>query len=165
MVGQMADPQSVEYAVVALLERVDALRRGGGGGGGGGGPCGTSPYPAPRPTVQAELRTLEFWRATISECLATFFLVFVVCGAGAGASGGAGAGGATHNNGALLATALAAGFCMATLYQCFGHISGAHANPAVTAAMAVTRSITPLRALMFVTAQCGGGIAGAALLY
>ena len=43
--------------------------------------------------------------------------------------------------------------------------AGAHVNPAVTVAMAVTRNITPLRALMFVTAQCGGGIAGAALLY
>ncbi|KAJ1527899.1 hypothetical protein ONE63_007834 [Megalurothrips usitatus] len=155
----MSDPQSVEYAVVALLERVDALRRDGRPlGGAGAGP--------PRLPVRAELRTLEFWRATISECLATFFLVFVVCGAGAGASGGAsGSSGAAHNNGALLATALAAGFSMATLYQCFGHISGAHANPAVTAAMAVTRNVSPLRALMFMTAQCGGGIAGAALLY
>lgn len=111
------DPQSVEYAVVTLLERVDAMRR--------DGRCLSPPHtPAPRATMQAELRTLEFWRATISECLATFFLVFVVCGAGAGASGGAGSSGATHNNGALLATALAAGFAMTTLYQCFGHISG-----------------------------------------
>lgn len=44
-------------------------------------------------------------------------------------------------------------------------VAGAHANPAVTAAMAVTRNITPLRSFMFITAQCGGGIAGAALLY
>lgn len=156
MSSAQMDPQSVEYAVVTLLERVDALRR--------DGRSASAPHPQPRPTVQAELRTLEFWRATISECLATFFLVFVVCGAGT-ASGGAGASGAAHNNGALLATSLAAGFAMATLYQCFGHISGAHANPAVTAAMAVTRNVTPLRALVFVTAQCGGGIAGAALVY
>lgn len=47
--------------------------------------------------------------------------------------------------------------------RCFD--AGAHVNPAVTVAMAVTRNITALRALMFVTAQCGGGIAGAALLY
>jgi glycerol uptake facilitator-like aquaporin len=42
---------------------------------------------------------------------------------------------------------------------------GAHISPAVTVAMAATRNISPLRGLMFVTAQCGGGIAGAALLY
>lgn len=42
---------------------------------------------------------------------------------------------------------------------------GAHVNAAVTFAMAITRHISPLRAIMFITAQCGGGIAGAALLY
>ena len=51
--------------------------------------------------------------------------------------------------------------CQTVRYLC----AGAHVNPAVSVAMAVTRNITPLRALMFVTAQCGGGIAGAALLY
>nr|CAD7596180.1 unnamed protein product [Timema genevievae] len=44
-------------------------------------------------------------------------------------------------------------------------VAGAHVNPAVTVAMAVTRNVSALRAFMFVTAQCGGGIAGAALLY
>jgi len=42
---------------------------------------------------------------------------------------------------------------------------GAHINPSVTLAMALTRIISPLRAAMYITAQCGGGIAGAALLY
>ncbi|CAB0004218.1 unnamed protein product, partial [Nesidiocoris tenuis] len=43
--------------------------------------------------------------------------------------------------------------------------SGAHVNPAISIAMMITRNITVLRGLMFVIAQCGGGIAGAALLY
>lgn len=47
----------------------------------------------------------------------------------------------------------------------FFFCTGAHVNPSVTVAMAVTRNISPLRAAMFITAQCGGGIAGAALLY
>lgn len=42
---------------------------------------------------------------------------------------------------------------------------GAHINPAITLGMAVIRAISPLRAAMYITAQCGGGIAGAALLY
>lgn len=42
---------------------------------------------------------------------------------------------------------------------------GAHMNPAVTLALALTRQVTPLRAALFVAAHCGGGIAGAALLY
>ncbi|KAL1123071.1 hypothetical protein AAG570_002159 [Ranatra chinensis] len=42
---------------------------------------------------------------------------------------------------------------------------GAHVNPAVSFAMMITRNISILRGIMFITAQCGGGIAGAALLY
>ncbi|XP_026682461.1 intraflagellar transport protein 81 homolog [Diaphorina citri] len=41
----------------------------------------------------------------------------------------------------------------------------AHINPSVSIAMALTRNISPFKAMMFVAAQCGGGIAGAALLY
>ena len=46
-----------------------------------------------------------------------------------------------------------------------GVYKGAHVNPAVSLAMAVTKKISPLRACLFVIAQCGGGVAGAALLY
>ena len=30
-------------------------------------------------SFQAEIRTLEFWRSIIAECVATFFYVVVVC--------------------------------------------------------------------------------------
>lgn len=42
---------------------------------------------------------------------------------------------------------------------------GAHINPAVTFGMAVMGAISPLRAIMYIIGHCGGGIAGAALLY
>lgn len=42
---------------------------------------------------------------------------------------------------------------------------GAHINPAVTFGLAVIGAISPLRAMMYITAHCGGGIAGAFLLY
>lgn len=42
---------------------------------------------------------------------------------------------------------------------------GAHINPAVTIACFFTRLITPLRTTMYILAQLGGSIAGAALLY
>ena len=108
----MAEVQSrrLEAAVSALLECA--------------GSDNASAKPRSLPPVRVELRTLELWRATISECLAAFLFVFVVCGAGAAAGGGAGAGGAPANSGALLAAALAAGAGAATLYQCFGHTSG-----------------------------------------
>ncbi|XP_069704193.1 neurogenic protein big brain-like isoform X2 [Periplaneta americana] len=152
------DHQNVEYHLVTLFEKLDAVRR--------DATClSPSTSTPPRPSMQAEVRTLEFWRSIISECLAAFFYVFIVCGAASGAGGSSNNLLSSPTPSVTLATALATGFAIATLTQCFGHVSGAHVNPAVTVAMAVTRNITPLRALMFVTAQCGGGIAGAALLY
>ncbi|KAG8222570.1 hypothetical protein J437_LFUL011696 [Ladona fulva] len=139
--------QNIECHILTLFDKLEAMRR--------DASLSTSRLP-----MQAEVRTLEFWRSIISECLATFFYVFLACGGGASLVG-SGTPPTTPN----LGTALATGFAVATLTHCFGHVSGAHMNPAVTVAMATTRNISPLRAAMFVTAQCGGGIAGAALLY
>ncbi|XP_046383823.1 neurogenic protein big brain [Ischnura elegans] len=139
--------QNVECHILTLFEKLEAMRR-------------DAAVSSSRLPMQVEVRTLEFWRSIISECLATFFYVFIACGGGASMAG-PGATAASQNLGAALAT----GFAVATLTQCFGHVSGAHMNPAVTVAMATTRNISLLRAAMFVTAQCGGGIAGAALLY
>lgn len=109
-----------------------------------------------RKTMREEVRSVEFWRAVISECLATFFCVFLVCGAHVPWPG---------YDPSQLSVALTSGFAMATLTQCFGPISGGHVNPAVTFAMLVTRKVTPLGAVLYVTAQCGGAIAGCALLF
>ncbi|XP_013112422.1 neurogenic protein big brain [Stomoxys calcitrans] len=147
---------NIDAHIVTLFERLEAIRR--------DNQCNAinnrlSSTLQPKRSMQAEIRTLEFWRSIISECLASFFYVFIVCGAAAGAGVGASV------SSVLLATALASGLAMGTLTQCFLHISGAHINPAVTLASCVIRSISPLRAAMYITAQCGGGIAGAALLY
>ncbi|XP_066905119.1 neurogenic protein big brain [Halyomorpha halys] len=50
-------------------------------------------------------------------------------------------------------------------YRVHSVSEGAQVNPAVSIAMALTRHISFLRGIMFVISQCGGGIAGAALLY
>lgn len=110
--------------------------------------------------VRQELRSLEFWRAIIAECLASFFYVFLVCAAQLSWPGSP----LAHQPSWLL-VAFAAGMAMATLGQCFGHISGAHVNPALTLAMLCTRRVSALRAALYLLAQCGGAIAGAALLY
>ncbi|XP_059616990.1 neurogenic protein big brain [Phlebotomus argentipes] len=151
---QLPPEHNLDYHIVSLFERLEILRKEQNQGAvivvGGR---------VSRPSMQAEIRTLEFWRSIISECIASFFYVFIVCGAAAGAGVGASV------SSVLLATALASGFAVATLTQCFSHISGAHINPAVTLALSVVRMVSPLRAVMYITAQCGGGIAGAALLY
>lgn len=43
--------------------------------------------------------------------------------------------------------------------------SGGHINPALTTAMLITRRISPVRAVMFIAAQCGGAVGGAAIIY
>lgn len=96
---------NVEYQIVTLFEKLDAMRH-------------ESPPQLPhRLSMQAEVRTLEFWRSIISECLATFFYVFVVCGTYVH----------PQPQWAILhiyMAAFASGFAAATLTQCFGHISG-----------------------------------------
>ncbi|XP_024942632.1 neurogenic protein big brain isoform X2 [Cephus cinctus] len=44
-------------------------------------------------------------------------------------------------------------------------IMSGHVNPAVSVSFALARRISPLRATLYIAAQCGGGIAGAAMLY
>ncbi len=62
-------------------------------------------------------------------------------------------------------SALAAGLAMATLTFCFSRVSGAHANPAITVGAVIAKHVSPLRAILYICAQCGGGIAGAALVF
>jgi len=52
-------------------------------------------------------------------------------------------------------------FLLFALIQTLAVISGAHFNPAVTAAMTVLREIKPPDALVYVVAQLAGGVAGA----
>ncbi|XP_014675169.1 PREDICTED: neurogenic protein big brain-like, partial [Priapulus caudatus] len=104
--------------------------------------------------MRHEIQSLQFWRATIGECLATFFLTFLVCAAVVPWGGATGA-----------AVALTAGFVATTLNHCFGHVSGGYMNPAVTLAFVTLRKMTVFRGALYIVAQCGGAIAGAALLY
>lgn len=104
----LSSDQNIEYHIVTLFEKIESLRNEN---------TTTAPCTTRLP-IQVEIRTLEFWRAVTSECMSSFIYVFIVCGAAAG--GGVGA----SLPSVLLATALAAGFAMTSLTQCFGQISG-----------------------------------------
>ncbi|XP_070305129.1 aquaporin-4-like [Salvelinus sp. IW2-2015] len=65
----------------------------------------------------------------------------------------------------LVLISLCFGLAIATMVQCFGHISGSHINPAVTAAMVVTRKLSLAKGVFYLAAQCLGTITGAGLLY
>ena len=91
-------------------------------------------------------------KACVAEMMGVFFLVLIGCGS-------------VHDSkGDLVRVALAFGVTVATMAQSIGHISGCHINPAVTAGLLVGRKISFLKALLYVPAQCLGGIFGALLL-
>ncbi|XP_022118734.2 neurogenic protein big brain isoform X2 [Pieris rapae] len=139
---------NLEQHIVTLFEKLETLRSNSNEASLGG-----------RVPARLEVRTLSLWKAVVAECAASFLYVFIVCGAAGGAGIGASA------SAVLLSTALASGCAIATLTLCFAHISGAHVNPAVSAALCVRRRVSPLRAALYVAAQCGGAIAGAAAIY
>lgn len=143
--------ENLEQHIVTLFEKLECLRKDANSHSDGG--------LSGRVPARLELRTLSLWKAVVAECAASFLYVFIVCGAAGGAGVGASA------SAVLLSTALASGCAIATLTMCFANISGAHVNPAVSAALCVRRRVSPLRAALYVAAQCGGAIAGAAAIY
>ncbi|XP_072544824.1 aquaporin-4-like isoform X2 [Salminus brasiliensis] len=105
--------------------------------------------------------TKDFWRAVSGEFLAT--LIFVLLSLGSTINWAAG----TENPppADLVLISLCFGLSIATMVQCFGHISGGHINPAVTAAMVVTQKMSLAKALFYIAAQCLGAIVGAGVLF
>jgi aquaporin NIP len=96
-------------------------------------------------------------RRCFAEGLATFALVFAGCGAIVLDS---------ERGGSLGATGIAAAFglgIMAMIYAT-GHLSGAHINPAVSAAFSATRHFPLREAAVYVPSQLAGAVAGALLL-
>lgn len=98
------------------------------------------------------MRTLPLGSALVAEAVGTLALVFLGCGAIAlGDVGTAG-------------VAAAFGLAIMTMIYAFGHVSGAHFNPAVTAAFAVGRHFPTAHVIPYWVAQVAGAVAGAALL-
>lgn len=88
----------------------------------------------------------------IAEALGTFWLVLGGCGT-------------AIFGGDQTAIALAFGLTVLTGVAAFGHVSGAHFNPAVTLGLAAARRFSWSRAPGYIVAQVvGGSIAGAMLL-
>ncbi|ODN01078.1 Neurogenic protein big brain, partial [Orchesella cincta] len=111
-------------------------------------------YPQRVRSAQAEIRSLELWRCVVAECLGTLCYVFFVCGVSIPWTG---------HFPPFLSVAFASALAYAALtYQVF---PGAHLNPAFTIALTSIKYISPLRCVLFLTAQAGGAIAGAAVLF
>jgi hypothetical protein len=99
----------------------------------------------------------DFLRACCAEFLATFFFIFVAVGTAIGS---------TRNYPGSRGIVIATGFGMSifTLIHCFGHISGANINPAVTVALFLSRQIEWIQCVAYVIAQTLGSIFASGVL-
>lgn len=95
-------------------------------------------------------------RKLLAEAIGVFTLVFAGAGSIVLAAGNANIG--------QIEIALAHGLAYGLMILAFGHISGGHFNPAVTAGFWVTRRLGSLEALGYVLAQFVGGIVAAVML-
>jgi len=100
--------------------------------------------------------TADLPRRALAEALGTGLLVAAVVGSGIMAQRLAGGNGAL----ALLCNTIATGASLTVLILIFGPLSGAHFNPAVSAAFAIRRELSWADATLYVTAQVVGGVFG-----
>ena len=98
-------------------------------------------------------------KKSLAEFIGTFWLVLGGCGSAVLAAGfpDVGIG--------LLGVALAFGLTVLTIAYSFGHISGAHLNPAVTVGLFMGGRVEAKSVLPYIVAQVLGAIAAATVLY
>jgi aquaporin Z len=107
--------------------------------------------------MAAEGSGMKTTNVALAEFLGTFFLCFAGIASILSATSVVGGGGG------LVAIALAHGLALSVGVAVFGGISGAHLNPAVTAAMLATGRIAGGMAAVYVLAQLAGATVAAAL--
>lgn len=93
--------------------------------------------------------------AVLGEVVGTWLLIFIGTGTVVALTGVAGRGDPD-----LLAIALAWGFAVLVVVYAFGHVSGAHVNPSVTIALAVTRKFPWTAVPAYLAAQFVGAVLG-----
>lgn len=102
-------------------------------------------------------RTLGLPRRAAAEMIATFTLVFAVCGAVI-------ANGRDHEALGAVGISLVVGLIVTAMVYAIGHLSGAHFNPAVTIAFTLTRHFSARDAIAYVAAQVLGATLAALVL-
>jgi MIP family channel proteins len=103
----------------------------------------------------SQIATMAFYQALLSEFLGTMLLTLICTSTGLPIA---------TKSVPNLHGALVAGFIIATVVVGFGHISGAHINPAVTVSFLVACEIDVIRAFCYIGMQLLGAISGSCLL-
>ncbi|XP_072015319.1 aquaporin AQPAe.a-like [Amphiura filiformis] len=98
----------------------------------------------------------KFLRALAAEFIALALFVPIAVGSSIPWTG--------RNTPSNTQIAFANGLMIATLIQCFAHVSGAHFNPAVTIPLTWNRDVSIIRAVCYIIAQCLGSALGGLVL-
>ena len=102
-----------------------------------------------------EVKELKALKKCVAELIGVMFLVIIGCGSCL----------VGHDTPAdVVRIGLAFGITVATMAQSFGHVSGCHVNPAVTFGLMFGRKIGVILSILYIVAQCLGGIIGAGIL-
>lgn len=101
----------------------------------------------------AEIKTKAFWLALVAEFQAT--LLFLICVITVCLSWGKNE--VSANN---VEIGLGVGLAIASLAFAFGHVSGGHINPAVSAGCIVAGRVPLIRGTLYIVVQCVGGKTG-----
>ena len=99
--------------------------------------------------------------AYIAEFIGTLLLVLFITAVGVAVRRGADARRTRTRSSTSSVIGLVHVFVLFVLIQTLAVVSGAHFNPAVTAAMTALRQIKPLDAVIYIVAQFAGAVAGA----
>ncbi|CAB3255988.1 unnamed protein product [Arctia plantaginis] len=105
-------------------------------------------------------------RQLLSEFLGSLLYLSLVLSAGIGIkSTNDNEGRRIEHGTATVLIAVANGLVVASIITIFGHVSGAHINPAVTCGAMICKHIKPVKAVCYVIVQIVGGVAGAGIAY
>ncbi|XP_063152651.1 aquaporin-5-like [Candoia aspera] len=105
---------------------------------------------------QSEILSVKFAWAVLSEFIATAIFICIALGSSFKWP---------LEQPSVLQISLAFGLTVATVVHAFGHISGAHINPAVSLAYFVGNQISIIRFVFYVILQLLGALAGAGIIY
>jgi len=114
-----------------------------------------------RNTDTVRLQPFSFRQAIIAEFFGTFVLITVGCGAIMASSEIQSA----FDSSGLISVAMGFGFMVALIGRSFGHVSGAHLNPAVSLACYVTGRLSVDRLVAYCITQYVASFAACGLLY
>ncbi len=125
-----------------------------------------------RVSTRRELTSFQFWKAARTELAAAFlFFLFTVSSCFSRLELVNSSSKLSSNNSdtafALLElkSAASVGLSVATLVQCFGHVSGCHLSVAITLGLVVSGRVSTVRLVVYLLAHIIGSLAGGALVY